>query len=50
VNALFAVDWDTIFGYAVHDYCFVSVLCVVALSTLAFAMKVRKQSTSRYDR
>ena len=41
MNALTSIDWDTIFGYAIHDYCFVSVVCVVALSTLAFAMRVR---------
>lgn len=41
MNALTSVDWDTIFGYVIHDYSFVSVICVIALSTLAFTMRIR---------
>jgi len=41
MNTLASIDWDTLFGYVVHDYSFMSVICVVALSTLAFAARIR---------
>ena len=41
MNAMFSVDWDTIFGYVVHDYCFVSLICAATLTALAFTVRVR---------
>jgi len=41
MNALTSIDWDTLFGYVIHDYSFVAVVCAVALSTLAFAVRIR---------
>jgi len=41
MNVLFSMDWDSIFGYVVHDYCFVSLMCVAVSLTLAFGVRVR---------
>jgi len=40
MNALTSIDWDTLFGYVIHDYSFICVVCVLALSVLAFAVRI----------
>lgn len=47
MDALLSVNWDEIFGYVVHDYCFASLFCAGALITLAFATKMASSRTKR---
>jgi hypothetical protein len=35
MDALTSIDWDSLFGYVVQDYCLLSILCAVALTAVA---------------